>query len=277
MGSSLPSGATTSLSQHFGIPKSSASLVLLNSLYMIGFAVSPLFLGPVSETIGRRPVLVGSYTCYTIFTLCCSVAPTYTALLVFRLLAGMSAAVPNAVVAGLYSDTFAEPSARGRAMAAFMLVSSQGPLVGPLLSGFLSVNLNWRWVFWVGLMIAAVGLPVVWLLPETYLPVIEKKLVEKRDENSQFNSQAYSWRDFVQVLKRPGLMLIQEPILLFSSLYLALVYALMYLFFQAYPIVYGGVYGLSQDMVGLAYIPCTYAIGSIEPRVQSLTHCLTSQ
>ncbi|KAF2013008.1 MFS transporter [Aaosphaeria arxii CBS 175.79] len=256
LGSSLPSGATVSLSLYFGIAKDSISIVLLNSLYMVGFAISPLFFGPLSEAIGRRPVLIGNYTLYTIFTLCCAVSWSYNALLVFRLLAGMSAAVPNAVIAGLYADIFAGHKERGRAMAAFMVVSAQGPLIGPLVSGFLSVNLGWRWTFWIGLMIAGVGLPVVWLLPETYVPVLEERMKERRKGNGLLH--AISCEDFVHVfttLKRPGLMIVTEPILLLSSLYLSLIYAMMYLFFQVYPIVFGGIYGLSQDKVGLAYIP----------------------
>ena len=56
-------------------------------------------------------------------------------------------------------------------------------------------------------------------------------------------------------LKRPWLMMLKEPILLFTALYLALVYSMQYLFFQSNPIVYGEVYGLSEDMIGLSYIP----------------------
>jgi MFS family permease len=222
---------------------------------MMGFTLSPLVFGPLSENIGRRPVLVGSYTFYTIFTLCCAVAPTYSLLLLFRFFAGTSAAVPNAVVAGLYGDTFGEPKARGQAMAVFMLVSAQGPLFGPLLSGFLSVNLSWRWVFWVGLMISGTGLPVVWLVPETNARILETRHTQVTDTEWTRPDIHTLLKSVGTMLARPGAMIIQEPILLFSSFYLALVYAMMYLLFQAYPIVFGGIYGFSQDRVGLAYIP----------------------
>lgn len=124
-------------------------------------------------------MLAGSFTCYAVWTLCCAVAPSYTALVIFRLLAGLSAAVPNTVVAGLFADVYEGPVARRQAVAAFLFVAASGPLVGPLISGFISVYLGWRWTFWVGLMIAGLGLPLVWCLPETYATVIARKVSEK--------------------------------------------------------------------------------------------------
>ena len=59
-------------------------------------------------------------------------------------------------------------------------------------------------------------------------------------------------------LKRPWLMMIREPILLFTALYLALVYSMQYLFFQSSPIVYGEIYGLSEDLIGLSYTPSMF-------------------
>ncbi|KAH7066650.1 major facilitator superfamily domain-containing protein [Paraphoma chrysanthemicola] len=256
LGSSLPSGATVSLSKHFGLPVSSSSLVLLNSLYMTGCAVSPLIFAPLSEVIGRRPVLIGSFTGYTLFTLCCALSPTYSALLAFRTFASLSAGVPSAVVGGLIGDVCDGPKIRGNAMAWFMLIGLGGPLVGPLVSGYVSVNLGWRWTFWVGLMLAGLGLPFIWLLPETYTPVLAQTIADGGEELQLMKAGV---RDHLKstcsMLKRPWLMMVKEPILLLTSLYLALVYAIVYLFFQAYPIVYGGIYGLKQDRIGLAYIP----------------------
>jgi multidrug resistance protein len=228
---------------------------------MIGYAVSPLVFAPLSEVAGRRLVLIGSYTCYALFTLCCALAPTYTTLLVFRLLAGVSAAVPNTVVGGLFADVFDGPRARGEAVAWFMFTAGQGPLVGPLVSGFVSANLGWRWTFWIGLIIAGIGLPFVWALPETYVPVLaQKRTEEKKSELTKTARAKDHLRVVGDMLMRPGLMMVKEPILLSTSLYLALVYAMLYLFFQAYPIVFGGVYGLSQDIVGLAYIPSMHSL-----------------
>lgn len=217
--------------------------------------MSPLFFAPLSEHFGRKPLLAGSFTCYAIWTLCCAVAPSFTALVMFRLLAGLSAAVPNTVVAGLFADVYEGPVARGQAVAAFLFVAASGPLVGPLISGFVSVNLGWRWTFWIGLMIAGFGLPFVWCLPETYATVIARKVSEKSAVDLPKATLRNHIADLGITLKRPWLMMMKEPILLFTALYLALVYSMQYLFFQSSPIAYGGIYGLREDIVGLSYIP----------------------
>lgn len=228
---------------------------------MVGFAISPLFLGPLSETVGRRPVLVGSLTLYAILTLCCALSPTYDILLVFRALAGTTASVANAVVPGLFADTFESSAKRGLAMSYFMLASAMGPLTGPLISGYISLNLGWRWVFWIALIIVGVCLPVIWPLPETDVPILEDKLSPPTiSEDEKQLSLRERLPAIVEFLARPVRMMCVEPILSLSSLYLALVYALMYLVFQAYPIVFGVVYGMSQDQVGLAYIPCKHIL-----------------
>lgn len=258
LGSSLPSGAKSSILRDFNLDPSTSKFVLLNSLYQVGFAVSPLFFAPLSEHFGRRPLLAGSFSCYALWTLCCAVAPSFTALVIFRLLAGLSAAVPNTVVAGLFADVYEGPVARGQAVASFLFVAACGPLVGPLISGFISVHLGWRWTFWAGLMIAGVGLPFVWCLPETYATVIANKVSEKSTVDIP---KATMWKHLSGLgvtLKRPWLMMIREPILLFTALYLALVYSMQYLFFQSSPIVYGEIYGLSEDLIGLSYTPSMF-------------------
>ncbi|KAF1924767.1 MFS general substrate transporter [Didymella exigua CBS 183.55] len=260
LGSSLPSGAKSAILQDFNLDPSTSKFVLLNSLYQVGFAVSPLFFAPLSEHFGRRPLLAGSFTSYAIWTLCCAIAPSFTALVVFRLLAGLSAAVPNTVVAGLLADVYEGPVARGQAVAAFLFVAACGPLVGPLISGFTSVHLGWRWTFWVGLMIAGVGLPFVWCLPETYATVIAREVSEKSAADVPKATLRKHVSSLGITLKRPWLMMVSEPILLLTALYLALVYSMQYLFFQSNPIVYGGIYGLREDLVGLSYIPSMFRL-----------------
>lgn len=254
----MPSGALDAISAHFGVTDR-IHLILLNSLFMVGYVIGPLVFAPLSEYIGRRPVLIGTFLGYLVFMLACSGAPNYPALLVFRLLCGINAAAPTSVLGGLYADTFDDASVRGNAMALYMTVTTIGPLIGPIISGF-SSQMSWRWPFWIAGMIAALGLPVVLTLPETYAPVLHNKAVMKRlkkqggdaETGQQLELKPF---DVQKIFLRPVTLLVTEPILFCTSAYLALAYAVFYLMFQAYPVIFQGFYGLSPAIAGLAFIP----------------------
>jgi MFS family permease len=121
-----------------------------------------------------------------------------------------------------------------------MFTAIAGPMAGPLVSGF-TVLLSWRWVFWVALMAAAAGVPCILLLPETYLPLLLRKEGLKSppqvDVDQSNKAQAFSARE---IFIRPFLMLLREPIVAFTSLYLSVVYGILFLFFQAYPVIFRG-------------------------------------
>ncbi|KAF5013568.1 hypothetical protein FDECE_428 [Fusarium decemcellulare] len=257
LGSSLPSGAASDIAKAFSVTNP-LTLVLLNSIYMLGFAIGPLIFGPLSEHVGRRFVLIGTYLGYMLFTLCCAVSPNYAALLVFRLLCGIAAAAPNAVVGPVFADIYDHPGPRGRATAYYMCATSMTPPFGPIISGY-STIVSWRLTFWIGLGIAALFLPLVLCLPETYAPIIRKREcgTPSGNENAPSTEKRSKvlWEELRIVFSRPFVMITREPVVLFSALYLALVYSTLYLFFQAYPIIFQGVYGLSYGEIGLTFLP----------------------
>lgn len=282
-GSSMPSGALDIIAEQFSITNP-VHLILLNSLYMVGYVLGPLLFGPLSEYIGRRPVLIGTYLGYIVFMLACSGAPNYAALLVFRFLGGINAAAPTTVIGGLYADILDDPSTRGNAMALYMTVTTIGPLIGPIVSGF-SSPVSWRWPFWIAGMMAIAGLPLILTIPETYAPVLHNKMVKahikrrekenKKNKTEPTDEEPLELKPFNvrKIFLRPMKLLFTEPILTSTSVYLTLAYSVFYLMFQAYPRVFQGMlistpgsvkrskcrlgfYGLSPGMAGLAYIPC---------------------
>lgn len=268
-GSSMPSGALDAISAHFGVTNR-VHLILLNSLYMSGYVLGPLLFGPLSEYIGRRPVLITSFLGYMTFMLACSGAPNYPALCVFRLLCGIHAAAPTTVIGGLYADILDNPSIRGHAMAVYMTITTCGPLIGPIISGF-SSPVSWRWPFWIAGMISAACLPLVLTLPETYAPVLHNKAIRKqmksRDDGlggetgATGEPAALTPFNVQKIFLRPMNMLFTEPIVSSTSAYLTLAYAVFFLMFQAYPIVFQDFYGLSPGSASLSYLGrkcCTF-------------------
>ncbi|KAI9889972.1 MAG: hypothetical protein M1814_004590 [Vezdaea aestivalis] len=261
LGSSLPSGAIPFIAKDFGVPDG-PQLVLPISMFLIGYVVGPLVFGPLSETFGRRLIMMSTFAMFTIFTLGCALAPNWPVFLAFRFSAGIAASSPVAVVGGLFADVYNDPVTRGRAISLFMAVTLMGPVFGPTISGFVS-PVSWRWTFWVGLIVIGMSwIPLVFL-PETYAPTILKKRAQalrkkKGDPNIRAPSElenASLKEIVVVVLTRPVRMFYTEAIILFTCLYLALAYSLFYLFFEAYPIVFQGVYGISARFSGLAFLP----------------------
>lgn len=219
------------------------------SCYLIGNVLGPVLWSPLSETYGRRPVLQFTFAAYSLFVLASALAPSFAALVVFRLITGMFGSAPASVVGGLYADIYHDSKTRGRAMAGFMTASTIGPTLGPLISGYVAEGLGWRWTFWIGLILAGASAPFLILLPETYAPVLCKNAV-KPDLHELVT----------KVLTRPLRMLLFESIVLFSCLYLSLIYAIYYLFFEAYPLVFQEVYGFSAGESGAAFIPMAVGV-----------------
>lgn len=71
--------------------------------------------------------MVVTFCLFIIFTMACALMPTWTGLLIFRLLRGISASAPIAIVGGVYADIYNDPVTRGLAMAIFMAVSTHQP------------------------------------------------------------------------------------------------------------------------------------------------------
>lgn len=137
-------------------------------------------------------------------------------------------------------------------MTAFMTATMFGPLLGPISSGFLA-PISWRWAFWLCLIIAGVTWPMIIFSPETYGPIILKKRAERlRKERGDksivapIELEKKGAKELITVvLTRPLRMLFFEAIVLCSCLYLSFAYAIFYMFFQAFPIIFTGIYGFN--------------------------------
>lgn len=107
---------------------------------------------------------------------------------------------------------------------------------------------DWRWCFWIGLILAGATLPLIIFMPETYAPVILKRRAQKLRKDTGNSSivspleiQSRNLREMLLItISRPFRMLIHEYIVSLSSLYLSLAYAIFYLYFEAYPIIFQG-------------------------------------
>lgn len=98
LGSTLSSNPK-SITRRFGITRD-ILLVLPSSFYLFGYVFGPLAAAPMSEKFGRKGVLTGCFTVYTVTLVCCAVSPSFGALVFFRLLMGFGASTALSVVGG---------------------------------------------------------------------------------------------------------------------------------------------------------------------------------
>ena len=84
------------ISKELGIHSSVVSTLLL-TVYVLGYAVGPLFLGPASEVYGRKPVLTLSNIWYLVFNIACGFATSRDQMIACRFLAGVGGSGPLAV------------------------------------------------------------------------------------------------------------------------------------------------------------------------------------
>ncbi|KAB8336746.1 hypothetical protein FH972_021055 [Carpinus fangiana] len=270
--SSLPSGSIDRIATAFDV-ESRVQLVLPVSVFLLGYVVGPLFWGPMSELYGRYIVLVSSYAGFVIFTMACALAPSWPAFLVFRWLCGTFASSALTVVGGMYADIYNDPLPRGRAMALFLAFTAIGPQPAPAVSGYISSE-GWRWVFWLGFILAAASMIPIVFLPETFGPSLlaaKARKLRKQNPGTRFAAPAEIQQGKKAALVRKALfrpiqMLLFEPLCISTCLFLSYASAIFFLFFEGYPLIFQGIYGLSPGPAGLAFLPialgaaCGFAI-----------------
>jgi DHA1 family bicyclomycin/chloramphenicol resistance-like MFS transporter len=137
------------------------------SSYLFGFALMNLFHGALSDSFGRRPVVLWGMAVFTLASVGCALSNSIGWLVFFRALQGMSAGAGVVVSRAIIRDMF-PPSEAQRVMSQVTIYFGVAPAVAPIVGGFLFVHASWHSIFW---FLAVVG-SVLWFsnwrsLPET--------------------------------------------------------------------------------------------------------------
>lgn len=233
------------------------------SLFVLGFAIGPLFWAPLSEMYGRQVLYTGTYCALTAFAAGCAGAQNIETLIILRFFAGAFGSSPLTNAGGVISDMF-DAQHRGIATSVFAIAPFMGPVLGPVVGGFVGQEVGWRWV--EGVMAIFAG--VVWIIgtltvPETYTPFLlrDRAAALSKETGKVYISvvEAQSPKKTpAQALKhaivRPWALLFLEPIVLALSIYMAIIYGTLYMLFGAFPIVFQQNLGWSEGIGGLAFI-----------------------
>ncbi|KAF3480260.1 putative transporter [Arthroderma uncinatum] len=236
--------------------------VMTVSLYVLGFALGPIFLAPLSELYGRLPIYYFCNSVYFAFTLGCAFSTGVAMFLVFRFIAGCAASGPMSIGGGTIAD-ITPLEKRGKAMALFTMGPLLGPVLGPAIGGFVSQYTGWRWTLRIILIFSGViGVTTFVFMRETNTAVLLQRKAEhmrKETGNLELVPRGSIVREtprqmLLNAIIRPLKMLIFLPIVLLVSLYTGLMFGIVFLLFTTFPSVFHGVYGWDEGVSGLAYL-----------------------
>ncbi len=206
---------------------------------------------------------------YVIFNIPCALAPNIGGLLVCRFLCGVFASSGLSLAGGTIADIW-RIEERGMAIAYFAAAPYVGPVIGPIVCGWISVGSGrLDLFFWVNMAFAGVMGILIALVPETYAPVLLKRRAarlrkETGDPNiiTEQETVKLSFGAIVRTsLIRPVVMILTEPVLDLMCMYIVLIYAMLYAFFFAYPVIFTKLYDYNDGEVGLMLIPIVIGAG----------------
>lgn len=137
------------------------------SAYLFAFAFMALFHGSLSDSFGRRPVVLWSLAAFMLASAGCALSPTIGWLIFFRAVQGLSAGGGIVVSRAVIRDLF-PPAQAQRVMSQVTIFFGIAPAIAPMMGGWLSEHLSWQSVFWFLTLVAAGLLLTIWrALPES--------------------------------------------------------------------------------------------------------------
>ena len=275
--------------QTFGVSQVKATLGL--TLFVAGYGLGPMIWAPMSEIpqIGRNPVYIGTLIVFVIFQVPTALAVNFAMLLCFRFLTGFIGSPVLATGGASISDMF-EPKKRAYAIGIWGIAAVCGPVLGPLVGGFAVQAEGWTWTIWELMWLCGCSLILfIFFLPETSSTNIlyrRTRRLRKLTGIQTLSCQPEIMAEHMtgkevnpssQIPCLPLILLLQvalialirpitlnlEPIVFLLNLYIALIYGLLYIWFESFPIVFVGIYGFDLGQEGLAFVGIL--VGSSNP------------
>ncbi len=135
------------------------------SAYLFGFSFMSLFHGAISDSFGRRPVVLCGMAVFTLASVGCALSPSISHLVFFRILQGLSTGAGIVVARTVVRDIY-PPSQAQKMMSQITIFFGVAPAIAPMIGGWLFVWLGWRSIFW---LLALVGV-ALWVANYRFLP-----------------------------------------------------------------------------------------------------------
>lgn len=264
MGSAIYTPGAEQIMSELGVSQTVALLPL--TLFVIGYGIGPMFFSPLSENaiFGRTSIYIVTLFFFMILQIPTALVKNIAGLCILRFLGGIFASPCLATGGASVGDVISLPYIPV-GIAAWSIAAVCGPSLGPLIGSVLSVKGGWRWTFWFMLIISGSSLlTLTFLLPETYSKTLlyrKAKRLRKLTGNNEIASEGeienrkVNLKDLaIETLWRPIEISIVEPVALLINLYIALVYSILYLWFEAYPIAFLEVYHFTTIEMGVSFV-----------------------
>lgn len=258
--SSIDSAAIPQASADLGVSEVTESLA--TALFLVGFGFGAFTAGPVSETVGRNPVYIITMLLFMIWVLASALAPNIGAQLVFRFFGGYFGSTPLTCAGGSISDMW-NAQQRTAVFPLFANAAFWGPVLGPIFGGFIAENVSWRWCEWVTLIWSgAILIALFFFLPETYAPILLswkaahlRSITGNERYKSALEVQDTKFKDrLLRNCYRPFQLFLYEPICVLFTLYLTVVYIVLFTFLTGFEYIFSDTYGLSQGITFLIFV-----------------------
>ncbi|KAF4588404.1 hypothetical protein EYR40_009954 [Pleurotus pulmonarius] len=240
--SSIASFTEIAVAEEFHV--SHVVTILSISLFVEGLGVGPLLVGPLSEVYGRNIVYRVSYALFFVFSWPVAFAPNIAVYLIFRFVTGLCGSAFLSVAGGSVSDLFSDATVASP-MALYTISPFIGPVLGPLISGFINQYLA-----------------LFLFVPETYVPVLRKRKAERlRKSTGEPKYYAPLERSEGSLLMailvscyKPFQLILFDQMALLLDVWSALILGILYLTFQAFPIIFENGHGFNMQSAGLSFL-----------------------
>ena len=240
------------------------------AMFVIGYGIGPLIFSPMSENaaLGRTSIYIVTVFFFFIFLIPQSFGPathSLASLTVLRLLAGISASAPMGTGGASASDVVTVPY-MPMGIIAWSMAGICGPTLGPLV-GSAIINAShglWIWTFRFMMIISGASFLLFgFTLPESLGKAILRRKAQRLRaltgnpnivSEGELENQSMTLREVaIDTLWRPIEIIVFEPVVLLIDLYIALIYSIIYLWFEAFPIVFVETYGFTLVELGVSY------------------------
>ncbi|PNS15924.1 hypothetical protein CAC42_4325 [Sphaceloma murrayae] len=264
IGSAIYTPGLYGVMEQFQVSQTVAVLGLC--LFVAGYGLGPMVFAPMSEVpqIGRMPIYILTLVVFVALQVPVAMASNIGMLLAFRFLAGLFGSPVLATGGATLADIY-PPKKQAYALSVWGLSAVAGPTLGPTVASFAVVAKGWTWSIWELMWLAGFSLVFLFfLLPETSQSNIlfrKMRRIQRITGNDKLTcepvlmGESMTGKDIaMMVFVRPITLNFQEPMVFLCNLYIALLYGLLYIWFESFPIAFLEIYRFPAGTFGLTYL-----------------------